>query len=559
MLPEDTQKHKESLAQVDSLVTAGSYEEAQNGLIALRQEFPSSDDIRLRMDILEPLVRAVKLAREGKTAFDHGEYGEAVRALTQALELNPQDKEAQELKTRALQERDRLRQVREALTAGQRAMRDGDTNTAAIELQKVLQIDPAHQQATGLMGQIQNVQAEQQQEVRLRQAMKQVDDLVLESKFDDAQFTLLELRQEFPDSTEIDQRLRALDQQSKLHVLMTDGQQALDHAEFGEAVRIFTEAQQLAPNDGRVRDMKVRAVQERDRLRQVREAISGGQRALRQGEPDVAEKQFQRALQLDPANNQASTLLAQLVTEREAREREQKLKAGLSLAENLIAWKKFDEAERHLAELQQEYPDSPGVVALAEVLLQKKAEAAALPPAPAVTANSRPAIRRAPAADYARSMALAEELCQSLLKPRAPAPSAAAKGSGPSSPPPLKDSNTSGSGSGPVATASPGNSGAAPGNETLVMGSGFRTNTATPKPVPPPAIPPPPPSSVAVHPAAPLSPPAVPIAARRPPLVAKPIPPPVSSRSRLSPVVFVVLGVLTAVLAVVAFLIFRHA
>ena len=559
LLPEDTRNLKETLAHIDSLVSAGSYEEAHDRLLALRQEFPSSDDIRLRLDILDPLVRSVKLANEGKTAFNQGEYGEAVRALTQALELNPQNQDAQELKARALRERDRLRQVREALTAGQRAMRDGDANTAAIELRKVLQIDPAHLQATGLMGQIQNVQAEREREARFREAMQQADSLVTQTKFEDAQYTLLGLRQEFPDSKEIDQKLRSVDQQSKLYLLVTDGQQALDHGEFGEAVRIFTEAQQLAPNDERVRDMKVRAVQERDRLRQVREAIAGGQRALRLGESDVAEKQFQRALQLDPANAQATTLLSQLVSGRQAREREEKLKAGLSLAENLIAGKKFEEAGRQLAELQQAYPDSPGVASLADVLIQKKAEAAALPSIPAVVANPRHAIRPAPAADYARSMALAEELRQSLLKPRAPAPAAVAKGSGAASPPPPKDSRTSGSGSGPVAAAAPGSFGAAPGGETLVMGSGFRTNSAAPKPVSPPAVLPQPPAPAAVEPAAPLPPPAVPIAAPRPPVVvARPISPPVNSRSKMSPVVFVVLGVLTVVLAVIAFLIFRH-
>ena len=111
----------------------------------------------------------------------------------------------------------------------------------------------------------------------------------------------------------------------------------------------------------RVRDLKVRAVQERDRLRQVREAISAGQRAMRQGDAGVAEREFQRALQLDPANAQATNLLAQIQKDRQAREREQRLKEGLSQAENLISAKKFEEAQRKLAELQQAYPDAEDV------------------------------------------------------------------------------------------------------------------------------------------------------------------------------------------------------
>ena len=116
--------------------------------------------------------------------------------------------------------------------------------------------------------------------------MQQSDSLVAQGKFDDAQRALLELQQEFPDSTEIDQKLLVLDQQMKLDRLLAEGQHAFDQGEFGEAVRILTEAQELDPTDARVRDLKVRAVQERDRLRQVREAISAGQRAMRQGDAE---------------------------------------------------------------------------------------------------------------------------------------------------------------------------------------------------------------------------------------------------------------------------------
>ncbi len=551
MLPEDSQSRNlnTTLAQVDSLVSAGNFEEAQNRLLTLRQDFPTSDEIRRRLDILDPLVRSAKFARDGKTAFDQGEYGEAVRALTQALELNPQDRFAQELKARALAERDRLRQVREALSAGQRAMRDGDTSTAAIELQKVLQIDPAHSQAAGLIGQMQNVQAVREREARLRATLQQADTLATETKFEDAQYTLRELRQEFPDSAEIDQKLRALDLQTKLHALVTDGQQALDHGEYGEAVRILTEAQQLAPDDERIRDLKVRAVQERDRLRQVREAIAGGQRALREGEPDLAEKQFQRALQLDPANSQATSLLTQLVAGRQAREGEHDLKTGLRLAENLITGRKFEEAERCLEELQGHHPDSAAVTQMLNALRQRKAEAVMISPAPASIANSRPTVLPAPAADYAKSMELAEELRLSLLKPRAPKTAANQSAAVPAP-------SSSGAPDSPRGDAAdpPVKRVVESSDVTLVMGSGFRSQAAPAVPAAPAALPTP----VAIQPEPPLAPPAAPK-----------VPPPAREKTnqvsvahakpaRMSPMVIVALGILTAILAVVAFAILHH-
>ena len=477
---------KETMWQADNLVTAGKYEEAQDELLALRQDFPSSDEIRLKLEILGPLVRSGKFFKDGKNAFDQGEFGEAVRALTAALELNPQDKEALELKARALRERDRLRQVREALSAGQRAMRQGDSNTAAIELQKVLDLDPTHAQGTSLMGQIRQTQAAREREAKIREGLQQADNLVAEKKFEDAQFALVELQQEFPDSTEIDQKLQALDQGMKLHLLVKDGQDAFNQGEFGEAVRILTEAQALAPSDERLRDLKVRAVQERDRLRQFREAIAGGQRAQRQGQSDVAEQQFQRALQLDPANSQATTLLTQLQTERQGREREQSLRAGLSHAENLISWKKFDEAERQLTELQQAYPDATPLQPMFKVLSQRRAEAAAIPPTqlpPASPPADRPSARPAPPSDYARSMELAEELRQSLQKLKSPGLARPAKRPLSTSLSPAKGAQSSGQGR--AAGTPPVKQVGEESNVTLLRGSSFKAPAAPAEPVDP--------------------------------------------------------------------------
>jgi Flp pilus assembly protein TadD len=240
---------KEGLWKTDNLVSAESYEEAQNQLLELQQEFPNSEEVHLKLQILDPFIRSRKLVKNGEHAFNQGEYAEAVRALTEALELNPLDKDAHELKDLALQERDRLRQVREALGTGQRAMRQGDASAAEAEFQKALQLDPTNTQATSFLGQLRQLQATREREMRFRAALEQADNLAAEGKFDEAQHALLELQEAFPDSTEIDQRLLALDQQMKLAFSLAEGQRAFDQGEYGEAVRILTEAQELAPSD----------------------------------------------------------------------------------------------------------------------------------------------------------------------------------------------------------------------------------------------------------------------------------------------------------------------
>jgi serine/threonine-protein kinase len=557
---------KEALWQADNLVSAGNFEEAQNRLLELQQDFPTSDAIQLKLQILDPFVRSRKLVQDGEHAFNQGEYAEAVRALTEALVLNPQDTEARDLKDRALQERDRLRQVREALSSGQRAMRQGDASAAEREFQKALQLDPTNTQATSLLGQIRQAQAAREREVRFREALQQSDNLVAERRFDDAQRALLELQQEFPDSAEIDQKLLELDQQLKLGRLLAEGQHAFDQGEFGEAVRILTEAQELDPSNERVRDLKVRAVQERDRLRQVREAISAGQRAMRQGDAGVAEREYQRALQLDPANAQATTLLAQLQKDRQAREREQRLQEGLSQAEKLLSGKKFDEAQRKLMKLQQAYPDAEEVQQKLQALSRRKAEAAAPPPLPATRAPAKVPMGGVPLSDAAKSMQYAEELRRSLQTPRPSEPAPPAKPPAPALTPTIPIGQAPVQATqmieAPLAGPAPDAQGA-----TLLLGSSLKEQAraeqmALEAPSPPPLPPPLPQPQVRVPPPTPAPPrvePKKPAPAPAPPRV-MPTPPAMAEKEepKKSPMIMVAVIALVVILAIGGFVFLHH-
>jgi hypothetical protein len=151
----------------------------------------------------------------------------------------------------------------------------------------------------------------------------------------------------------------------------------------------------------------------------------------------------------------------------------------LSHAENLISWKKFDEAERQLTELQQAYPNAAPLEPMFKVLSQRRAEAAAVPPSnpPAATPPAeRSSARPTPASDYAKSMELAEELRRSLQKLKSPGLARPGKVAMPANAPLATSARSSGQGSAvgtphfkPDAEAS---------NVTLLRGSSFNAYTA---------------------------------------------------------------------------------
>lgn len=400
---------KEALWQADNLVYAGSYEEAQGQLLELQKDFPDSDDIRLKLQILRPLIRVRQLVDEGQHAFDQGEFGEAVRLFTEALKLDPHDKDVRDLKERAIAEREKLREVRGATNTGQQALHEGDDGAADLEFQRAFQLHPSPQPARTVAAPVPPPHPTQNPEAWLRATFQRYDDRMTAGKFDEAEIALLEMQSEYPASTPIGQKLLVLERQLKMARLLAESQQAYSEGEFGEAVRLLNEAQELDPSDSRVPELKAQAIKERDRLRQVREAISSGQRAVRQGTLEAAEQELQRALQLDPANLQATTLLAEVKTDRQERDRAQNLRSGLIQAEKLLAANRFDEAGRILAELQRANPNpSDEVKARLQKLNQWKAEALALAARP----SSVP-MRTSPAGPATASL-LAEELRRSL-------------------------------------------------------------------------------------------------------------------------------------------------
>ena len=315
-------------------------------------------EISAELHRLAPANKAKRLVAEAEQAFSRGEYAEAVRILGEAQELNPADTQARNLKEKALREQDRVRELREALSSGQRAMKQGDLTGAEQELHRVLQLDQNNPQAAELLEQIRQDRLARERDFRLKEALWQTDNLVSEGKYEEAQNRLLELQQDFPNSDEIHLKLQILDPLIRSRKLVQDGEHAFNQGEYAEAVRALTEALELNPQNNEARDLKERALQERDRLRQVREALSSGQRAMRQGDMSAAEREFQRALQLDPTNTQANSLLGQIRQAQAAREREVRFREALQQSDSLVAEGKFDDAQRALLELQQEFPDS---------------------------------------------------------------------------------------------------------------------------------------------------------------------------------------------------------
>jgi TonB family protein len=165
-------------------------------------------EITAELNRLSSQPRVRELLAEGEGAFKRGEYADAVRALTELLKLHPNDTQARNLKERAEKEQDKQHKVHEALTAGQKALKQGDLTGAEQELQKVLTLDKGHTQASSLLTEIRQDRLAREKDFRLKEGLWKVDKLIGEGNYDGAQRELAALYGEFPESQEVRKKLQ---------------------------------------------------------------------------------------------------------------------------------------------------------------------------------------------------------------------------------------------------------------------------------------------------------------------------------------------------------------
>jgi TonB family protein len=176
--------------------------------------------------------------------------------------------------------------------------------------------------------------------------------------------------------SQITAEIKALEASSKLFQLVNEGERLLKQGEYVEALHVLSDALRLDPRDERALALRDAALKERERQKEAREAIAAGEKAFKQGDLTGAEVELQKALQLDPKNRRAASLLDLIREDRTTRERSFELKEAIWEAENRLADGQYEEALVRLEELQKKFPDDAKVQQLLKTARQKAAEPA---------------------------------------------------------------------------------------------------------------------------------------------------------------------------------------
>jgi tetratricopeptide (TPR) repeat protein len=322
---------KKKLAEYQAHMDAGKahfdaqrYADAVREFLAAQRALPGDGDALLQQRAAENQLAALQdfdkrvaahkeLMSQAQAALDARRYADAVKALTMALRLFPDDQQTQKgLKAArqaladARKERDQLLDQADAALQAQRWEEAHRLFTRAAEL---MPDDP-----TALRGQ--QAAADALQNLRVGQAaytrfLIQGQDALLARRFADAVRAFREALRLVPGDPAAAQGLRdaeaglaqALRQKAAFDRAMQAGAAALQQEQFADAARAFNDALRIAPD----------SFEAQAGLRQARygQAMADGRQALRARRVQEAIGHFQDALQQVPGDPAATAALRQ--------------------------------------------------------------------------------------------------------------------------------------------------------------------------------------------------------------------------------------------------------
>jgi tetratricopeptide (TPR) repeat protein len=256
----------------------------------------------------------------GKASLAGKDYPGAIKSLSSAVALMPQDKEASDLLRRA-QTEDQQRQTgyQFALNAGQKSLQSKNYDAAVKSFQQALQWIPNDAKATQLLQEAQQGQnGAKLQQGKYAAAMKTGQFALAAKKYTEAIKAYTEALSLMPGDPMAQQGLLQAQQGAQTEAAVASyqkaiaaGKNALNARQYDAAIKAFNDALKVAPNDPQAKQMLQQAQEARAQVAQYLESMKAGNAALQGKKYADAVKAYEGALQLFPTDPNAAKMLKQ--------------------------------------------------------------------------------------------------------------------------------------------------------------------------------------------------------------------------------------------------------
>ena len=308
----------------------------------------------------------------GRALLEEGKFEEAKGAAESALQLDSTFAPAQELRIAAQHEIERARMRAETLEAAKQRLAEGMPEEAEMFLAKVLQVEPANEQALALQKQVDTEKAERKKRARLLESLRHARELWTQQNYRECIQLLVELEKSYPGEEEISGLLASaredqIEQQKQQGLL--ESRNLLASGRHEECLALLESIQKAFPNDEEIprllqeahRDLLDR--RKFQKLTEARSLLAAGQYESCISLLTSACKEF--------LEDQELTKLLDTARQSQTEERRQQ---GVADARSHFAARRFDKCLSALAALEKEFPGDDEIRRLRDAVRDEQAE-----------------------------------------------------------------------------------------------------------------------------------------------------------------------------------------
>jgi eukaryotic-like serine/threonine-protein kinase len=309
---------------------------------------------------------------KGRALLEEGRIQEAVTEAESALNLDSNFGPAQELEKDVRRELERAQMVAEWLQASGQRLAEGNPDEAEKSLARVFELDPQNKQAQELKQQAVVEKAERQRRLRLTEGMREARELWTKLKYDGCIDILDNLRAEFTEEEEIQRLLDTVREDQAEQYRQTslgNARNLLAAGNYPDSRSLLVKLLQEFPSDEEILRLleDVHAEEAKRRRQQVlaeaRSLLSNRQYQESIGKLVVLYEEF-------PADRE---ILLALETARED-QAEQEKQQGIAEARKLLAARRYDDCKAALATLQGRFPNDEAIPELQEAVRAEQLE-----------------------------------------------------------------------------------------------------------------------------------------------------------------------------------------
>jgi eukaryotic-like serine/threonine-protein kinase len=306
----------------------------------------------LRRILIRPKLQ--QQVEKGQELLAEGKAQEARVEAEVVLQLDPTFEPAQELLKRVQQELDRARQIAEWIDAAKQRLAQGILEEAEELLAKVLESEPANQQAQALQLQVTNEKAERQRRVQLFEKMQQARGLWTQLNYAECIQLLVELRKEFPDDDEIPRLLETAQEDQanqKRSQGLADARSMLANRRYDECTALLAELRKQFPGDDEILKLQKTVLEDQKKQRRA-QSVAEARSLLAARRYDDCTSLLNSILKEFPGDDEALQLQRNVLEDQRKERRSQ----SIAEARNLFAARRHDACTTLLNSILKEFP-----------------------------------------------------------------------------------------------------------------------------------------------------------------------------------------------------------